>query len=135
MKIGSVTYKFLDDNIEDIKARKEKQRLDNIKRLREYRKNNLEKIKAYQHKANERNRIERAKGDKETWAKLKTIEARIIQKDIRTFKNLENNTIATIYNDKKGWYYEINFTDYRGFYKSDYFKTKVKAIKDLKLAL
>lgn len=132
---SSLTYKFLDDNIEEKKKKKEEQRLKNIKRNKEYAQKNKEKLIAYRKKANDRNRIERAKGDKKRWQELKDEADIIKQTDNRTYQNINNNTVAKIYNNSRGWYYIITYSDGREEYRSEYFINKAKAIKDLKLAI
>lgn len=133
---SSLTYKFLDDeSFEEQKKKKEQKRLKNIKNNREYAKKNKEKLRAYRKMINDRNRLERAKGDKKRWQELKDEDDIIKQVDIRTYKNLNNNTIGKIYNDSNGWYYEIKYSDGREYYKSEYFKNKIKAVQDLKLAI
>lgn len=133
--MSSVTFKFLDDNLEIRKDKKEKQRLKNLENQKKYRLNNLERIKAYNKKKNDLNKIERAKGDRKKWVELGQKENLVQQINLRTFKNLANNNEAQIYNDSNGWWYEIKFYDGRDFYKSGYFKTKLRAMKDLKLAM
>lgn len=133
---SSLTYKFLDDeSIEEQKKKKEQKRLKNIKNNREYAKKNKEKLRAYRKKVNDRNRLERAKGDKKRWQELKDEDDIIKQIDIRTYKNIHNNTIVKIYEDSQGWYYIIKYSDGREEYKSEYFDNKIKAVKDLRLAL
>lgn len=131
----SLTYKFLDDNIEEKKKKKEEQRLKNIQRNREYAKKNKKKLKAYRKKINDRNRIERAKGDKKRWQELKDETDIIKQIDSRTYQNVYNNTIAKMYEDLDGFYYIITYSDGREEYKSEHFNTKSKAVKDLRLAI
>ena len=60
----TLTYKFLDDEtIEEKERKKERKRLRNIQTNKEYAEKHKEKLKAYRKKLNDRNRIERAKGD------------------------------------------------------------------------
>ena len=133
---NSLTYKFLDDeSIEEQKKKKEQKRLKNIKNNREYAKKNKEKLRAYRKKINDRNRIERAKGDKKRWQELKDEDDIIKQIDKRTYQNTHSNTIAKIYEDSQGWYYIIKYSDGQEDYRSEYFSNKIKTINDLKLAI
>lgn len=52
-----------------------------------------------------------------------------------TFINAITKSKATLYKTKEGFYYKITFTDFRKEYTSPVFKTKAKAIDDLRLAL
>lgn len=132
----SLTYKFLDDeSFEEQKKKKEQKRLKNIKSNREYAKKNKEKLRAYRKMVNDRNRIERAKGDKKRWQELQDETDIIKQVDTRTYKNTYNNTVAKIYDDSDGWFYIIKYSDGREDYKSEHFSNKVSAIKDLRLAI
>lgn len=131
----TVKYNFLDDDVEEKQKKKAKQRLKNLENQKKYRLQNLEKIKAYTKKRNDMNRQERKKGDKKRWAELGEKEPRIRQIDLRHFQNSANNNMGELMCDTQGWYYTIKFNDGREYYKSEYFKTKVRAIKDLRLAL
>lgn len=132
----TLTYRFLDDEtIEEKERKKERKRLRNIQTNKEYAEKNKDKLREYRKKLNDRNRIERAKGDRKKWQELKDEDDIITQVDIRTYQNLHNNTIGTIYSDSNGWYYIIKYTDGREYYTSEHFSTKIKAVQDLKLAI
>lgn len=131
MKQYSITYKFLDDPTERIKQQKIKQR----KKQQEYRETHRKEISIRQKLKLAEIRKERAKGDKKRWEELTLQEPRIKQIDERTFQNLSNKNIAQLYTDGKKWWYEIQFTDDRGFYTSEQFSSKNKAINDLRLAI
>lgn len=124
-----------EDSIEEQEKKKEQKRLRNIKSNKEYAKKNKEKLRAYRKKVNDRNRLERAKGDKKRWKELQDEDDIIKQIDNRTYQNIHNNAIAKIYADSQGWYYIIKYSDGREEYKSEYFDNKIKAVKDLRLAL
>lgn len=135
-KKHTLTYRFLDDEtIEEKERKKERKRLRNIQTNKEYAEKNKEKLREYRKKLNDRNRIERAKGDRKKWQELKDEDDIITQVDKRTYQNLNNNTIGKIYNDSNGWYYIITYLDGREYYKSEYFSTKIKAVQDLRLAI
>ena len=131
MKIGSVTYKFLDDPTERKKKAVERQR----KKQKEYRKAHKEEIKVRQNIRNEKIRKERAKGDRKKWDELTKQEPKIQQIDIRTYQNLSNNNLGQLYTDGKQWWYEIIYGNSREIYTSDKFSTRNKAVSDLRLAL
>lgn len=131
MKQYSITYKFLDDPTERIKQQKIKHR----KKQQEYRETHRKEISIRQKLKLAEIRKERAKGDKKRWEELTLQEPKIKQIDERTFQNLANKNIGQLYTDGKKWWYEIQFTDDRGFYTSEQFSSKNKAINDLRLAI
>lgn len=131
MKQYSITYKFLDDPTERIKQQKIKRK----KKQQEYRETHRKEISIRQKLKLAEIRKERAKGDKKRWEELTLQEPRIKQIDERTFQNLANKNIGQLYTDGKKWWYEIQFTDDRGFYTSEQFSSRNKAINDLRLAI
>lgn len=131
MKIGSVTFKFLDDPTERKKEQKVKQR----KKQQEYRETHRKEISAKQKIKAKELKKERAKGNKKRWEELTKQEPKIEQIDMRTYQNMSNNNIGQLYTDGKNWWYEIQFGMGKEFYTSEKFINKSKAIKDLKLAL
>ena len=131
MKIGSVTYKFLDDPTERKAEATKRQR----KKQKEYRQTHKEEIKVRQNLRNEKIRKERAKGDRKRWDELTKQEPTIKQIDIRTYQNLSNNNMGQLYTDGQKWWYEIVYGNSREIYTSDKFSTRNKAVSDLRLAL
>ena len=131
MKKYSLTYKFLDDPAERIQKQKEKRK----KKQQEYRETHRKEISLRQKIKSEQQKKERAKGDRKRWNELTNQEPKIKQIDMRHFKNLSNNNMGELIEDSNGWYYVIKYGDSREYYKSDYFKTKSKAVKDLRLAI
>lgn len=131
MKIGSVTFKFLDDPTERKKEQKVKQR----KKQQEYRETHRKEISAKQKIKAKELKKERAKGNKKRWEELTKQEPKIEQIDMRTYQNMSNNNIGQLYTDGKNWWYEIQFGMGKEFYTSEKFINKSRAIKDLKLAL
>lgn len=128
---SSITYKFLDDPTERKQKSLEKQR----KKQQEYRDTHKQEISRKQKIKSEQEKKERKKGNRKRWNELTKQEPKIKQIDIRHFQNLSNNNTGELIEDANGWYYVLKYGDNREYYKSDYFKTKVKAVKDLKLAL
>lgn len=131
MKIGSVTYKFLDDPTE----RKKEQLVKQRKKQQEYRETHRKEISAKQKIKAKELKKERAKGDRKKWDELTKQEPKIQQIDMRTYQNMSNNNIGQLYTDGKNWWYEIQFGMGKEFYTSEKFINKSRAIKDLKLAL
>lgn len=131
MKIGSVTYKFLDDPTE----RKKEQLVKQRKKQQEYRETHRKEISAKQKIKAKELKKERAKGNKKRWEELTKQEPKIEQIDMRTYQNMSNNNIGQLYTDGKNWWYEIQFGMGKEFYTSEKFINKSRAIKDLKLAL
>lgn len=131
MKIGSVTYKFLDDPTE----RKKEQLVKQRKKQQEYRETHRKEISAKQKIKAKELKKERAKGNKKRWEELTKQEPKIKQIDIRTYQNLSNNNLGQLYTDGKQWWYEIIYGNSREIYTSDKFSTRNKAVSDLRLAL
>lgn len=131
MKIGSVTYKFLDDPTE----RKKEQLVKQRKKQQEYRETHRKEISAKQKIKAKELKKERAKGNKKRWEELTKQEPKIEQIDMRTYQNMSNNNIGQLYTDGKNWWYEIQFGMGKEFYTSDKFSTRSKAVSDLRLAL
>lgn len=131
MKIGSVTFKFLDDPTE----RKKEQLVKQRKKQQEYRETHRKEISAKQKIKAKELKKERAKGNKKRWEELTKQEPKIEQIDMRTYQNMSNNNIGQLYTDGKNWWYEIVYGNSREIYTSDKFCTRNKAVSDLKLAL
>lgn len=131
MKIGSVTYKFLDDPTE----RKKEQLVKQRKKQQEYRETHRKEISAKQKIKAKELKKERAKGNKKRWEELTKQEPKIEQIDMRTYQNMSNNNIGQLYTDGKNWWYEIVYGNSREIYTSDKFSTRNKAVSDLRLAI